>query len=125
MTSEKKRGISPPSGPKIIDPRAAEQAGDILKHLANTVSAMKIFPLEHATVQGFVGALSEKLKGFLDTYGKMEIVVDEHSFLFGGRPVYTDAMMIKSLPFFSSRTASRSSIFIRASTARRSRISWP
>ncbi len=83
-----------------FDTKSFEQVKEILHHLANTVSALKIFPLEHATAVGFVEGLTDKLKGFLEEHGKLEIGVEEYSFTFGGRPAYSDPMTIKSLPFF-------------------------
>jgi HEAT repeat protein len=88
------------TGGASLDPKAVDKARDILHQLANTVSAMKIFPSEHATVGGFVDDLTLKARSFLDAYGKLEIWIAEYSFLCGGRPVYTDEMTIKSLPFF-------------------------
>jgi HEAT repeat protein len=61
---------------------------------------MKIFPSEHATVGGFIDDLTLKVKSFLEAYGKLEISIAEYTFLCGGRPIYTDEMTIKSLPFF-------------------------
>ncbi len=87
-------------GGESLEPAAFERAKDILHHLANTVSAMKIYPSEHATVAGFVDGLTQKLREFLDAHGKLEIWVEEYSFSCGGKPVYTDPMTIKSLPFF-------------------------
>jgi HEAT repeat protein len=88
------------TGGASLDPKAVEQARDILHQLANTVSAMKIFPSDHATVKGFIDDLNLKFCSFLDACGKLEVWVSEYSFLCGGRPVYTDEMTIKSLPFF-------------------------
>jgi hypothetical protein len=83
-----------------LDPKALEKIRDFLHQLGNTVSAMKIFPSEHATIKTFIDDLSHKLTSFLDLYGKLEISVEEFSFVCGGKPVYTDEMAIKSLPFF-------------------------
>jgi hypothetical protein len=83
-----------------LDPKTLEKIRDFLHQLGNTVSAMKIFPSEHATIKTFIDDLSHKLTSFLDLYGKLEISVEEFSFVCGGKPVYTDEMAIKSLPFF-------------------------
>ena len=85
---------------ETLDPAAAEKVRDILHHLANTVSAMKIFPLEHATIRNFVDLFVEKIRNYLDLYGKLVIAVEEYSFSSGGHTVYTDDITIKSLPFF-------------------------
>jgi hypothetical protein len=83
-----------------IDVVALDKARDILHHLANTVSSLKLFPAEHVTVVNFVDMLADKLKNFLDQYGKLEIGIDEFSFTCAGRILYTDEATIKSLPFF-------------------------
>jgi hypothetical protein len=83
-----------------LDPKAVEKARDILHQLANTVSAMKIYPSDHITVKYFIDELTQKFSSFLDAQGKLEIAVAEYSFFCGGKVVYTDEMTIKSLPFF-------------------------
>lgn len=83
-----------------LDPKAIEKVRDFLHQMGNTVSAMKIFPSDHATIRTFVDDLSQKILGFLDVYGKLELAVEEFSFAFAGKTVYTDEMAIKSLPFF-------------------------
>jgi HEAT repeat protein len=88
------------SGGPSLDPKAVDKTRDILHQLSNTVSAMKIFPSEHATVKNFVGDLTQKIRSYLEAYGKLEIWVAEYSFLCGGRTVFTDETTIKSLPFF-------------------------
>ena len=100
MESSKSPGHVISVSGESLDPAAAEKVRDILHHLANTVSAMKIFPSEHATIMNFVGLFVEKIKSYLELYGKLEIAVGEYSFGSGGRTVYTDEMTIKSLPFF-------------------------
>lgn len=97
----KKGPIAPlTTGAESLDARALEKIRDFLHQLANTVSAMKIFPAEHATVKTFIDDLSQKITSFLDVYGKLEISIEEFSFVFDGKPVYADEMAIKSLPFF-------------------------
>ena len=76
------------------------RAKEILTTLANTVSAMKIFPSEHNTVRTFVDTLAAKLGGFFELSPRLEILVAEHSFLYEDRVVYTDETPSKSLPFF-------------------------
>jgi HEAT repeat protein len=88
------------TGAEALDARALEKIRDFLHHLANTVSAMKIFPAEHTTSKTFIDDLSQKITSFLDVYGKLDISVEEFSFVCDGKPVYTDEMAIKSLPFF-------------------------
>jgi HEAT repeat protein len=83
-----------------IDPARFEKAKDLLRFLANTVSAMKIFPSEHATVKNFVDLLTQKFTDYLGTYQRLQIGVGEYSFTLGGKPVFSDDLTIKSLPFF-------------------------
>jgi len=85
---------------RIIDAKAFDKAGDIVRHMANTVSSLKLFPADHATVGRFVDGLADKLKSYLDLYGKLEIGINEFSFMYAGRILYTDETMIKSLPLF-------------------------
>jgi len=82
------------------DPKQVEKVREIMLALANTNSAMKIFPANHATVQNFVEDLTKKMITFLETNGKLEIDIDEFVFSFMGKPVYRDELSIKSLPFF-------------------------
>jgi HEAT repeat protein len=83
-----------------LDQRAIEKVRDFLHLMGNTVSAMKIFPYDHATIRTFIDDLSRKILNFLDVYGKLELGVEEFSFTCAGKTVYTDEMAIKSLPFF-------------------------
>jgi HEAT repeat protein len=83
-----------------LDSKAIDKIRDFLHQMGNTVSAMKIFPSDHATIRGFIDDLSQKILNFLDIYGKLEISVEEFSFVCAGKTVYTDEMAIKSLPFF-------------------------
>jgi hypothetical protein len=99
MTSAPKTSPTGPAQPETIDPVRLEKAGDLLHGLANTVSAMKIFPNEHATVRNFVDQLSQKFTAFLTAYDKLQVGIEEYSFTYGGKPVFTDEVAIKSLPF--------------------------
>ena len=82
------------------DPKKLDRVREILLTMANAVSAMKIFPVEHATVKNFVEDLTRKLKAFLTDYEKIEIGIEEHDFTYMGKPVFKDDLNIKSLPFF-------------------------
>jgi hypothetical protein len=61
---------------------------------------MKIFPSEHATVKNFVDLLTQKFTDFLAAYQKLQVGIEEYSFTYGGKPVFSDDLTIKSLPFF-------------------------
>lgn len=86
--------------PDRIDVARVEKIKDLLHTLANTVSAMKIYPSDHATVAGFVDQVTRKFRDYLDSYQRLQIGVEEFSFTCDGTPVYTDPIAIKSLPFF-------------------------
>ncbi|HEX2695319.1 MAG TPA: HEAT repeat domain-containing protein, partial [Acidobacteriota bacterium] len=77
-----------------------DRVREILLATANTVSAMKIFPSEHASIRNFVEDLTKKMKAFLEDNGKLEIGIEEYVFTFRGKPIYRDELSIKSLPFF-------------------------
>jgi hypothetical protein len=84
----------------LADKKVLHKAEDILTSLANAVSAMKIFPSDHATVRNFVDALLAKFDEFFETYQRLEAGVEEFSFTCAGQIVYTDETPLKSLPFF-------------------------
>lgn len=82
------------------DPKLTDRVREIMLATANTVSAMKIFPSEHASIRNFVEDLTKKMKAFLEANGKLEIGIEEYVFTFRGKPVYRDELSVKSLPFF-------------------------
>lgn len=84
----------------LSDKELLRRAEDILTGLANTVSAMKLFPSDHATVRNFVDMLIAKFDDFFKTRARLEIGVEEYSFTCANQVVYTDETTIKSLPFF-------------------------
>ncbi len=84
----------------LADRQVLRKAEDILTSMANAVSAMKIFPSDHATVRNFVDSLIGKFDDFFKTYQRLEVGVEEFSFTCAGQVVYTDEMPLKSLPFF-------------------------
>lgn len=82
------------------DPSTVEKVKEIMLLFGHTVSAMKLFPSHHSTVQKFVDELYEKLKVFLEEHWKLELNIEEFTFTSEGEPVYTDTHPGKSLPFF-------------------------
>jgi hypothetical protein len=84
----------------LADNRVLGQAEQILTAMANAVSAMKLFPSDHASVRNFVDGLVEKFDRFFEVYQRLEIGVEEFSFTCAGQVVYTDETPLKSLPFF-------------------------
>jgi hypothetical protein len=99
-TPQNPRPGEPVGAGALPDPERAEKVRDLLHYLANTVSAMKIFPSEHATVTNFVDLLTAKFTAFLAVHQKLQVGIEEFSFTFEGKPVFTDEVAIKSLPFF-------------------------
>ena len=100
MTSVPKTSPAGPAQAETIDPIRLEKARDLLHCLANTVSAMKIFPTDHATVNNFVDLLNQKFTAFLGAYDKLQVGIEEYTFTYWGKPVLVDEVAIKSLPFF-------------------------
>ena len=100
MTNALKTSPPGPAQDETIDPVRVEKAKDLLHYLANTVSAMKIYPSEHATVGNFVDLLTRKFTAYLEAYDKLQVGIEEYSFTSDGIPVFTDETAIKSLPFF-------------------------
>jgi hypothetical protein len=92
---------------------AARRAKDILTTLANTVSAMKIYPSDHGTVRNFIDSLAAKLDDFFEVSPRLDVLVAEHSFLFEDRVVYTDEAPSRSLPFFFFKDGTRALYFYR------------
>ena len=90
----------PPAPTETSDAARLEKAKDLLHTLANAVSAMKIFPNEHATVVNFVDVLTRKFTDFLAVHQKFQFGIEEYSFTYDGKAVYTDEVAVKSLPFF-------------------------
>ena len=84
----------------LADKHLLRKAEDILTSMANAVSAMKIFPSDHASVGSFVDALAFRFEDYFRTYARLEIGVEELSFTCAGQVVYTDEIPLKSLPFF-------------------------
>jgi HEAT repeat protein len=97
----------------LADKDVAAKAKDILNCMANAVSAMKIFPSDHATVRNFVDALNQKFGNYFRTYQRLQVGVEEYSFTCAGQVVYTDELTIKSLPFFFFKDGAQTLIFYR------------
>jgi hypothetical protein len=84
----------------LADKQVLQKAEEILTAMANAVSAMKIFPSDHATVRNFADILIAKFDEYFETYQRLEVGVEEYSFTVAGQAVYTDELPLKSLPFF-------------------------
>lgn len=79
---------------------AFQKAREVVLALANTISALKIFPSHHASAVHFRQDFISKLKAYLDQFQKLELEIGEFAFYCQGKPVYQDEISSKSLPFF-------------------------
>lgn len=79
---------------------AFQKAREVVLALANTISALKIFPAHHASAIHFRQDFIAKLKAFLEQFQKLELEIGEFAFYYQGKPVYQDEISSKSLPFF-------------------------
>jgi len=86
-----------------LDLKQIDRVREIMLTFSNAVSAMKIFPSDHASVKNFFEDLSRKLIAFLEEYKKLELGVEEYQFTYLGRPVFKDEISTRSLPFFFSK----------------------
>jgi HEAT repeat protein len=84
----------------LTDKQVLRRAEEILTAMANAVSAMKIFPSDHASVRNFLDILMTKFDDYFETYQRLEVGVEEYSFTVAGQVVYSDELPLKSLPFF-------------------------
>ncbi|MGB9836755.1 MAG: HEAT repeat domain-containing protein [Candidatus Saccharicenans sp.] len=83
-----------------VDPQVFLKVKDLILTLANTISALKIFPKHHESAVHFKKEFTSKLKKFLDEYGQLELEIGEFAFFYRGKQVYQDEISSKSLPFF-------------------------
>jgi len=79
--------------------KKTEEAKSIINLMAKTFSQMRIFSSEHENVKKFTEQLFQKLNNFLENYWKLEIGIEELSFSFEEKIIYTDTQLIHSLPF--------------------------
>ncbi len=87
-------------GEEKADPQAVQKVKELVLSLANTISALKIFPPEHASAIHFRQDFISKLKAFLDNYQRLELSISEFGFYYQDKLVYQDEISSKSLPFF-------------------------
>jgi len=57
-----------------------QKAREVVLSLANTISALKIFPPHHASAVHFRQDFISKLKAFLDQFQKLELEIGEFAF---------------------------------------------
>jgi len=87
-------------GEEKADPQAVQKVKELVLSLANTISALKIFPPDHASAIHFRQDFISKLKTFLDNYQRLELSISEFGFYYQDKLVYQDEISSKSLPFF-------------------------
>jgi len=87
----------------FLDLKQVERVKEIMLTFSNAVSAMKIFPSDHASVKNFVEDLSRKLLDFLAEFKKLQIGVEDYQFTYLGKQVFKDEISARSLPFFFSK----------------------
>ncbi len=96
-----------------LDLKQLDAIRELLQLLARTVSAMKIFPSDHASVKTFVDELARRLMEFLDRHDKLELAVEENTLTCLGKPVFRDDSSVRSLPFFFFKDGMRTLTFYR------------
>ena len=89
-----------PVGKEKVDPQAVQKVKELVLSLANTISALKIFPPEHASAIHFRQDFISRLKTFLNDYQRLELSISEFGFYYQDKLIYQDEISSKSLPFF-------------------------
>lgn len=92
-------------GEEKADPQAVQKVKELVLSLANTISALKIFPARACFCYSLSGFYLQAKDLFLDNYQRLELSISEFGFYYQDKPVYQDEISSKSLPFFSLRTA--------------------
>ena len=80
-----------------------DKVRDLLGQLAKTISSIKIFSIDHDSSKKLIRSLWQNMSGFLEFHPKLELGIEEYSFVFQNRAVYKDEKAIKSLPFLFYR----------------------
>jgi HEAT repeat protein len=97
-------GPSSPDGP---DRAAIELSREIFHLLTHAVTAMKLYPSQHATVRGFFDELYARLRAYFETQPELEVEVQEYAFVVGGEAVYEEEHLAKSLPYLFHKDGMR------------------
>ena len=82
-----------------LDEQEITEIGEILRLLSKTISTIKIFLEDHATVKTKIEDLWIRFNAFLEKNQILEIEIHELSFTYKNKPVFQDEKTIKSLPF--------------------------
>lgn len=94
-----------------FDRKKFEEVKSLLLLISKTLSSIKIFSLEHSTVIGVIDDLWDKLSQLLEENWKLELGIEEFSFTFQEKTVYSDDKAIKSLPFLFYKDGMRKLFF--------------
>ena len=81
------------------DIKKIKGAREIVQLIAKTTSQMKIFASDHVNISRFTEELFSKLKAYLEKHRKLELGMQEFSFTYEGKTVYTDKQIKESIPF--------------------------
>jgi HEAT repeat protein len=95
------------SSQEAPDKAAIELSREIFHVLANAVTAMKLYPLQHATVKDFFDDLYAKLRAYFETRPELDVEVQEYTFVVGGEAVYEEENLAKSLPYLFHKDGMR------------------
>ena len=96
-----------------LDVNETTEVGEILRLLSKTISTIKIFHADHATVKKQIIELWRRLDSFLTKYQILEIEIQEFSFTYKNKPVFQDKKTIKSLPFLFYKDGMQKLSFIK------------
>lgn len=94
-----------------FDREKFEEVKFLLLLISKTISSIKIFSLKHSTVIGVIDDLWDNLNRFLEANWKIELEIEEFSFTFQKKTVYSDDKAIKSLPFLFYKDGMRKLFF--------------
>ena len=81
------------------DPVAIDLAKGIFGLVSHTVTSIKLFPAQHATVLKFTDDLYAQLRSFFADREELEVDVQEQAFFMGGEAVFEEEHLVKSLPY--------------------------
>lgn len=88
-----------------------ESAREIIQHIAQTISQMRLFTSDQVNINRIADVLFGKLRNFLEKYGRLELGVHKSSFTHKGKNIYTDEQIKKSLPFLFHKDGVHSLLF--------------
>lgn len=100
---ETKEGAKDP----FSEQQKSKSVQEILQLLNKTFSQVKIFSPHHTNVKKFNDLLYLKLHLFLEKYWKLQLGIEEFSFIFEDKPVFTENQISKSLPFLFYKDGAR------------------